>query len=137
MTANSWASILPASSSTASITSRAQAQTQEASPAAATSLRGRKLARRPYKGPIEIKDDDEARDFADANRTATILFRGGDVMYNPVTVHFIWVGDWSDAQKTVTRTFVDSISAGGKGVTGKETGGNEGHSRAIFLPRES
>ena len=54
-------------------------------------MRGRRLARRAYKGPIEVKDDDEARDRADANQTATGMFRGGDVMYNPVTVHFIWV----------------------------------------------
>ena len=119
--ANSWAAILPASSESASIASRAQGRTQEGAAATiSASLRGRRLARRAYKGPIEVKDDDEARDRADANQTATVMFRGGDVMYNPVTVHFIWVGDWSDAQKTVIRTFVDSISAGGKGVTGKQ-----------------
>lgn len=77
---------------------------------------GRKLVAK-QKQTTQLTDDAEAD--GQVNQTATVLFRGGEVMYNPVTVHFIWVGNWQQAQKTVVKTFVDSISSTDAAVTGE------------------
>lgn len=52
--------------------------------------------------------------------TAPVLYnKGGEVMSAPVAVHYLWVGDWSDKQKGIVKTFISSLSTGDAGATCK------------------
>ena len=39
-----------------------------------------------------------------------INYFGGPVMWKPITIHLIYYGDFSDSQKTVFRTLVESMA---------------------------
>ena len=43
-------------------------------------------------------------------------------MTHGITVHYLWVGDWSGGQKGIVKAFTDSISTRDGGATGETNG---------------
>ena len=72
---------------------------------------------------------------------------GGEVMYKPVAVHYLWVGSWTDGQKAVVKEFTSAVSTKDTLATGERSSrhasGSEGqttcraHSYCIAWPRHS
>ena len=44
---------------------------------------------------------------------------GGEVMYKPVAVHYLWVGEWTDGQKAVVKGFTSAVSTKDAAATGE------------------
>ena len=65
-----------------------------------------------------------APDAAAVNKDAAgVLYNhGGGVMTHGITVHYLWVGDWSGGQKGIVKAFTDSISTRDGGATGETNG---------------
>ena len=44
-----------------------------------------------------------------ASDIATLAYRGGPVLTNPISIYIIWYGGWTTNQKAIVHTFLDSL----------------------------
>lgn len=93
-------------------------------------MRGSELAAPVTSGEASSAADVSSTASISASATASvtaaytpvgIINHGGYIMNQPCTINFIWVGTFSEAQKSLTRKFITSLPpSSDPGNTGKE-----------------